>query len=38
MVLKSLEYIDYALVEQIRGIVSLQSLLDAVSEKQNQEK
>lgn len=34
--LKSLQYIDYALVEQVRGIASLQHLLDIVSEKEEQ--
>ena len=34
MALQSLQYIDYALVEQIRGIASLQNLLEAVSKKE----
>ncbi|CAM4450388.1 DNA-binding transcriptional MerR regulator [Paenibacillus endophyticus] len=34
--LKSLQYIDYALVEQVRGIASLQHLLDIVSNKEEQ--
>ncbi|MDQ0185699.1 MerR family transcriptional regulator [Cytobacillus kochii] len=37
MALKSLEYIDYALIEQIRGIASLQNLLDVLSQKNIQE-
>lgn len=32
--LKSLQYIDYALVEQVRGIAYLQNLLDMVSDKE----
>lgn len=34
MALQSLQYIDSALVEQIRGIASLQNLLEAVSKKE----
>jgi len=37
MALTSLEYIDYALTEQIRGIASLQNLLDVISKKNTQE-
>lgn len=33
MAIQSLQYIDYALVEQIRGIASLQNLLEIVSEE-----
>ncbi|MGM0829089.1 MAG: MerR family transcriptional regulator [Bacillota bacterium] len=32
MALKSLEYIDYALIEQVRGIASVQNLLDIVKQ------
>lgn len=35
MALSSLEYIDNALTEQVRGIASLQALLDVVSGKNN---
>lgn len=34
MALQSLQYIDHLLVEQIRGIASLQKLLDVVGEKE----
>lgn len=34
MALQSLQYIDYALVEQVQGIASLQHLLEAVSKKE----
>ncbi|TCJ01405.1 MerR family transcriptional regulator [Cytobacillus praedii] len=34
MALQSLQYIDYALIEQVRGIASLQNLLEAVSKKE----
>lgn len=37
MALQSLQYIDYALVEQVRGIASLQNLLEAVSKKEKEE-
>jgi DNA-binding transcriptional MerR regulator len=37
MALQSLQYIDQALVEQIRGIASLQNLLEVVSKKDEQE-
>ncbi|MGP9043944.1 MerR family transcriptional regulator [Cytobacillus kochii] len=33
--LKSLEYIDHALVEQVRGIASIQKLLEVVSKEQH---
>lgn len=35
MALRSLQYIDYALVAQVRGIASLQTLLDVVSKEQH---
>lgn len=31
--LKALQYIDYALIEQVRGIASLQNLFDLVSNR-----
>ena len=37
MALQSLQYIDHALVEQVRGISSLQNLLEVVSKKEEQE-
>ncbi|WP_096439754.1 MerR family transcriptional regulator [Alteribacter populi] len=37
MALKSLEYIDYALTEQVRGIASLQYLLDTVNKEKVEE-
>ncbi|WP_332633958.1 MerR family transcriptional regulator [Halalkalibacter flavus] len=37
MALKSLEYIDYALTEQVRGIASIQFLLDAVIKEKKEE-
>ncbi|MCL7748789.1 MerR family transcriptional regulator [Halalkalibacter alkaliphilus] len=37
MALKSLEYIDYALTEQVRGIASIQYLLDAVNKEKKEE-
>ncbi|GKU83983.1 MerR family DNA-binding transcriptional regulator [Niallia sp. NCCP-28] len=37
MALKSLQYIDYALVEQVKGIAYLHNLLDVVSNKEGQE-
>lgn len=36
MALKSLEYIDYALTEQIRGIASLQCLLDVINDEKKE--
>lgn len=36
MALKSLEYIDYALTEQVRGIASIQYLLDAVNKEKKE--
>lgn len=37
MALQSLQYMDYALVEEVRGIASLQNLLEAVSKKEKEE-
>ena len=37
MAIKSLEYIDYALTEQVRGIASIQNLLDFFNKEKQEE-